>query len=65
MITQILCRNLQLKKIRRTEKKGTESVMEEKFSVVFWTDFSVSKTEGNLNQDGFFLYWIGFQAKDK
>jgi len=36
-------RNLQLKKIRRTEKKGTESVMEEKFSVVFWTDFSVGE----------------------
>jgi signal transducer and activator of transcription 5B len=34
-------RNLQLKKIRRTEKKGTESVMEEKFSVCFWTDFSI------------------------
>jgi signal transducer and activator of transcription 5B len=35
-------RNLQLKKIKRTEKKGTESVMEEKFSVLFWTDFQVS-----------------------
>jgi len=38
-------RNLQLKKIKRTEKKGTESVMEEKFSVCFWTDFTV----GELN----------------
>ena len=34
-------RNLQLKRIRRTEKKGTESVMEEKFSVLFWTEFQV------------------------
>lgn len=36
-------RNLQLKKIKRTEKKGTESVMEEKFSVCFWTDFLVGE----------------------
>lgn len=36
-------RNLQLKKIRRTEKKGTESVMDEKFSVLFWTEFSVGE----------------------
>lgn len=35
-------RNLQLKRIRRTEKKGTESVMEEKFSVLFWTEFQVN-----------------------
>ena len=34
-------RNLQLKKIKRTEKKGTESVMDEKFSVLFWTEFTV------------------------
>jgi signal transducer and activator of transcription 5B len=36
-------RNLQLKKIKRTEKKGTESVMDEKFSVVFWTEFNVGE----------------------
>jgi len=36
-------RNLQLKKIKRTEKKGTESVMEEKFSVLFWTEFQVGE----------------------
>merc|ERR1711884_832954 len=36
-------RNLQLKRIRRTEKKGTESVMEEKFSVLFWTEFQVGE----------------------
>lgn len=28
-------RNMQLKKIKRTEKKGTESVMDEKFSLLF------------------------------
>lgn len=36
-------RNLQLKKIKRTEKKGTESVMDEKFSVLFWTEFLVGE----------------------
>ena len=36
-------RNLQLKRIKRTEKKGTESVMEEKFSVLFWTEFQISE----------------------
>merc|ERR1712018_383798 len=33
-------RNLQLKKIKRTEKKGNESVMDEKFAVLFWTEFT-------------------------
>ena len=41
-------RNLQLKKIRRTEKKGTESVMDEKFSVIFWTDFTVGELRFQL-----------------
>merc|ERR1719219_2222190 len=36
-------RNLQLKKIKRTEKKGSESVMEEKFAVLFRTDFQVGE----------------------
>jgi len=36
-------RNLQLKRIKRTEKKGTESVMEEKFSVLFWTEFQIGE----------------------
>lgn len=30
-------RNMQLKKIKRAEKKGTESVMDEKFSLLFYT----------------------------
>merc|ERR1712062_628533 len=41
-------RNLQLKKIKRTEKKGTESVMDEKFSVLFWTEFQVSQLNFQL-----------------
>jgi len=41
-------RNLQLKKIRRTEKKGTESVMDEKFSVIFWTDFTIGELRFQL-----------------
>jgi len=41
-------RNLQLKKIKRTEKKGTESVMDEKFSVLFWTEFTVSELKFQL-----------------
>ena len=41
-------RNLQLKKIKRTEKKGTESVMDEKFSVLFWTEFLVGDLKFQL-----------------
>jgi signal transducer and activator of transcription 5B len=41
-------RNLQLKKIKRTEKKGTESVMDEKFSVLFWTEFQVGELKFQL-----------------
>jgi len=41
-------RNLQLKKIKRTEKKGNESVMDEKFSVIFWTDFTVGELKFQL-----------------
>lgn len=47
---QVSCsfRNLQLKKIKRTEKKGQESVMDEKFSVLFWTEFQVSELKFQL-----------------
>jgi signal transducer and activator of transcription 5B len=41
-------RNLQLKKIKRTEKKGNECVMDEKFSVIFWTDFTVGELKFQL-----------------
>jgi len=32
---------MQLKKIKRTEKKGTESVMDEKFSILFSSTFFI------------------------
>lgn len=38
-------RNMQLKKIKRAEKKGTESVMDEKFSLLFSSQFSVGGGE--------------------
>ncbi len=34
-------RNMSLRKIKRAEKKGTESVMDEKFALLFWSEFSV------------------------
>ena len=38
-------RNLQLRKIKRAEKKGTESVMDEKFALLFQSTFSVGGGE--------------------
>ncbi|XP_014280381.1 signal transducer and activator of transcription 5B isoform X2 [Halyomorpha halys] len=38
-------RNMQLKKIKRAEKKGTESVMDEKFSLLFSSQFSIGNGE--------------------
>lgn len=38
-------RNLQLRKIKRAEKKGTESVMDEKFALLFQSQFSVGGGE--------------------
>lgn len=35
-------RNMQLKKIKRTEKRGSESVMDEKFVLLFFTEFRVA-----------------------
>ena len=32
---------MQLKKIKRAEKKGTESVMDEKFALLFQSSFAV------------------------
>ena len=40
-----LYRNMQLRKIKRAEKKGTESVMDEKFSLLFQSKFSVGGGE--------------------
>lgn len=36
---------MQLKKIKRAEKKGTESVMDEKFSLFFESRFSIGGGE--------------------
>ena len=38
-------RNMQLKRIKRAEKKGTESVMDEKFALLFQSQFSVGGGE--------------------
>ncbi|EFN64757.1 Signal transducer and activator of transcription 5B [Camponotus floridanus] len=38
-------RNMQLKKIKRAEKKGTESVMDEKFSLLFQSQFTIGGGE--------------------
>lgn len=38
-------RNMQLKKIKRTEKKGTESVMDEKFALMFYSRFNIYGAE--------------------
>ncbi|RWS25719.1 signal transducer and activator of transcription 5B-like protein [Leptotrombidium deliense] len=38
-------RNMQLRKIKRAEKKGTESVMDEKFSLLFQSQFTVGGGE--------------------
>jgi len=46
-------RNMQLKKIKRTEKKGTESVMDEKFVLLIYTAFRVADDSfwPNTNSD--------------
>ncbi|KAH7643847.1 signal transducer and activator of transcription 5a-like protein [Dermatophagoides farinae] len=41
-------RNMQLKKIKRTEKKGTESVMDEKFALLFNSRFTISQEFGDM-----------------
>jgi len=38
-------RNMSLKKIKRAEKKGTESVMDEKFALLFWSEFALGNGE--------------------
>ncbi len=40
-------RNMSLKKIKRAEKRGTESVMDEKFALLFWSEFTVGNAEYN------------------
>ena len=51
-------KNMQLKKIKRTEKKGTESVMDEKFVLLFFTEF-------RLADDSFWPYSIKTSSRVK
>lgn len=48
-------RNMQLKKIKRAEKKGTESVMDEKFALLFQTNFTIGDFTFTV---GFFLTFL-------
>ena len=41
---------MSLKKIKRAEKKGTESVMDEKFALLFWSEFPVGNSAENCYQ---------------
>ena len=41
---------MSLKKIKRAEKKGTESVMDEKFALLFWSEFPVGNAAENCYQ---------------
>jgi signal transducer and activator of transcription 5B len=56
-------RNLQLKKIKRTEKKGTESVMDEKFSVLFWTEFQVGELKFQVMQQHIHVILVKAKAR--
>ena len=47
-------RNMSLKKIKRAEKKGTESVMDEKFALLFWSEFPVGNAAENCYQVSYF-----------
>lgn len=42
-------RNMQLKKIKRAEKKGTESVMDEKFALLFQSKFQTGDMQLNVS----------------
>ncbi|XP_037955959.1 signal transducer and transcription activator isoform X2 [Teleopsis dalmanni] len=48
-VLQASFRNMQLKKIKRAEKKGTESVMDEKFSLLFYTSTIVNEFKINVS----------------
>jgi hypothetical protein len=43
---------MSLKKIKRAEKKGTESVMDEKFALLFWSEFSIGSGEFSFQVRG-------------
>lgn len=42
---------MQLKKIKRAEKKGTESVMDEKFTLLFYTSVIVNDYRIRVNNN--------------
>lgn len=42
---------MQLKKIKRAEKKGTESVMDEKFALLFQSKFQTGDMQLNVSFD--------------
>ena len=46
---------MSLKKIKRAEKKGTESVMDEKFALLFWSEFPVGNAAENCYQVSLYL----------
>lgn len=46
---------MQLKKIKRAEKKGTESVMDEKFALLFKSTFQTADIRINVRQKRGFL----------
>ncbi|MED6237382.1 hypothetical protein ATANTOWER_023857, partial [Ataeniobius toweri] len=41
-ITHATFRNMSIKKIKRADRKGAESVTEEKFALMFSTDISIT-----------------------
>lgn len=49
---QLVCslRNMQLKKIKRAEKKGNECVMDEKFALLFQTKFQIFDLQLDVRQ---------------
>lgn len=52
-------RNMQLKKIKRAEKKGTESVMDEKFALLFQSNFAVGHGDIVFTVSFIFIYIKG------
>lgn len=52
----LVTRNMQLKKIKRAEKKGTESVMDEKFSLQFQSSFAVGHGDVVFSVRTFFFF---------
>lgn len=49
---------MQLKKIKRAEKKGTESVMDEKFSLQFQSSFAVGHGDVVFSVRNFFFVFF-------